>query len=1842
MTANATPTPDRRALLQQALAAVEDMQARLDRAERARTEPIAIVGIGCRFPGGANDPEAYWRLLCDGVDAIRRVPGDRFDAAGGDAEHWYGGFIDQIDQFDPGFFGIAPREAQTMDPQQRLVLEVAWEALENAALAPDRLKGSATGVFIGITTNDYAHMALRGQPDRLDVYTATGGALNVAAGRLAYTLGLHGPALAVDSACSSSLVAVHLAIQSLRNGESDQALAGGVNALLSPEAFVCFDKWGMMAPDGRCKTFDTRADGFVRGEGCGIVVLKRLSDAQANGDRILALIRGSAVNQDGASSGLTVPNGKAQATVVRSALANAGVLPAEVGYVEAHGTGTSLGDPIEVEALGNVLKDGRGPDQPLILGSVKTNLGHLESAAGIAGLIKTVLVLQHGQVPPHLHLEERSPRIPWPAFRVDIPRAVQAWRPNEQGRRIAGVSAFGFSGTNAHVVLEEAPPSPVTQVRPEPHASYLVPLAGHSESALRHATRQLAEHLNAQPVIALSDVAFTLGAGRVHANQQRLAIVATDTAGLKSSLNALANGLPGPQVQQGATAGARPRVAFIFPGQGAQRVGMGAELFDHEPVFRAVLERCDALLRAEMEIPLLAVLYPDRFPDPRVPSIEAANALLTHTAYTQPALFALGYALAEVWREWGVEPSVVLGHSVGELVAACVAGVFDLEAGVRLAAGRGRVLQALPSGGAMAAVRTGYARAARAIEGATGELSIAAINAPDQIVLAGVSQKLDDVLTELRAEDVPVTRLSVSHAFHSPLVDPALDELQDVAARVDARPARRARLIRGLDGQAWDHDQAPDAHYWRRHAREAVHFGAAITTARDLGCDAFIELGPAATLVAAARANLEPTVAASIAWLPSLRPGQSDRASLLHSLASLYVRGADVSWSAVAQSGQPIALPTTPFERTRYWLPAPSQDPRRTTLSAHRARDTHPLLGAPIDLALGPAVRVWQATISTLDVPFLADHRIQGTPVYPATAYLEMVLAAAHQVFGEGPLLINQVEYHAPIALGDGMLRRVQTVFEIADRGATFRISSRAESDAEWTLNATGAMQYDPALAAQPSRGAVLEDVRRRSTERLSGPDFYQQLAAHGNDWGPTFQGVQEVWRSDHEALSRVAIPSSLGEHLEQYRFHPAISDACGHVLAAIPAHEPSGRGTGGGFVGGSIGEVRHYRRPIGMSLWTYARLRPASADESNVIVGDVQVIDETGEVVSESLDVHLWYLDGDRPRTVRGVDRLLYTLEWEDVPRGGVTRPEVLPERRGEWLILADRAGVGTALAERLRAGGESAAIVQPTDGPSSITEIIGATTTRAIVSLRALDAAPGESNLLLDDAVQIVRSIVQASASHLPRLWLVTRGAQHAATTPTAPQQASLWGLGRTLALEHAELRPALVDLDPHADLQSVASSLAAELLSETGENQIALRGERRYVARLARLEAGTSTPGTDVEVRPDATYLITGGLGGLGLSLARWLAERGARNLALVSRGGRARCSDHQTRALAELESLGVRVSVIAADVADETQMRAALRQTVAEGLPAVRGLIHAAGVVEQLSLLDLAPGSIDAALRAKVYGSALLDRLMPDLDFFVLFSSASALLGPPRLAAYAAANSYMDALAHARRGTGQHALSINWGAWSEVGMAARFERGDVAAHAERGMGTLSTNEALAAFEHVLGLDTAQVAVLPVDWKRWQQLYPALVEVPLFTRFVERDSHAEGSVVANRGRAIHAARGGERAALVEEYLAAMAAHVLGFPAADLDRDQPLSSFGLDSLMAVELKNGIETELGVVVPMVSFLEGRTTVELGAQVVSLLEQAATEDIVAPDVDALSEAEVDRLLEQLLAGEAAS
>ena len=1548
-----------RQLLEQQLVKTERLQAQIKKLEASRTEPIAITGLGCRLPGGGVSPEAFWQALRAGVDAIREVPADRWKvggAAGERPETRWGGFLEAVDGFDAGFFGIAPREAETLDPQQRLLLEVTWEALENAGQPPDQLSGSRTGVFVGISTMDYQRQVLTRPEAELDAYAVTGNMSSVAAGRLSYVLGLQGPCASIDTACSSSLVAVHLACQSLRGRECDLAIAGGVNVLLSPVMMDLLARTQGLSPDGRCKTFDAAANGFVRAEGCGVVVLKRLSDALRDRDPIWALIRGSAVNQDGRSTGLTTPNVLSQQALLRQALESARVAPSQIGYVEAHGTGTSLGDPIEIEALKEVLGGPRADGSPCVLGSVKTNIGHLEAGAGVAGLIKAVLALKHEVIPRHLHFRTLNPRISLDGTPFVIPREELPWKAGS-APRFAGTSSFGLSGTNAHVILEEAPTPPAAAEDAAAPRAVLLAVSARDPGALRALAAAYHDHLQGAGAAApLADVAYTASVRRSH-HDHRLAVVGSGHDEIARGLDAFARGVERPGVISGRKApGAPPKVAFVFSGQGSHWLGMGRHLHDEEPVFRQALEACDAALRKHGPWSLLEELRAG----------EAASRL-ERTEVVQPVIFAMGVALAALWRSWGVEPGAVVGHSVGEVAAAYVAGALSLEDAALIVHTRSHLMRRADGKGAVAVIELPEAEVAGWLAGSEGRVVIAGINSPGATLVSGERAAVGELLARLEQAEVGCRRVKMEVASHSPQMDALRDDLLEALKGV--RPRAGAIAIHStVTGEACD-GASLDAAYWARNLREPVQFARAIQRLAAGGPVSFVEISAHPILLSAVAATLREGGGAVGAAVPSLRRGRPERATMLESLAALHVQGYPVDLRRLHPGGgRCVVLPAYPWQRRRYWVA-----PAAGRAAAQRAPGAHPLLGAPLTSSIHPGTRFWEAELGPDVVAYLADHKVQDAVVLPAAAYLEMAIAAAWDALGAEQIELEEVSFRDALAFRPGERCTVQTVLELQEPGAAaFRVVSSEGAagrlqDARWRVHASGRLRWEPDVTAAPAgRREALGSIQARCPAEIAGEDYYDAFADQGVTYGPAFQGVRRVWKGAGEALAEVRLPEDVVAQASAHRVHPALLDASFHVLLAA-------LGEGGGedspAVPVSLRRLRIHRRPEG-EVWSHGRV-PGERMDASGFEGDVALLDSDGQLLVEVEGLRLQRIDPARP-----AEEVFLTLRWE---RADAPPSAAGADPRGRWLILADEGGLGEQLAAALTARGEEVACavaalrapaagqraVDPTS-PASFEALFRSVFAdgapcAGVLHLWSLDASPPERTSLASlevdqqrgcgSALHLLQGLGRAGLRKPPRLWFVTRGAQAAGAKAeaVAVAQAPLWGLARTIWLEHREVTCARVDLAPGAPAGEI-DALAGELLSESREDEVALRPDGRYVGRLVRSatppDAGAGAAPDPAPLGADGTYLVTGGLGGLGLAAARWLVERGARHLLLGRQGA---ATDAQAEGVRALEAAGVRVVVARADVSDRARL-AALLEDARGRLPPLRGVLHAAGVID----------------------------------------------------------------------------------------------------------------------------------------------------------------------------------------------------------------------------------------------------------------------------------------------------
>ncbi len=1831
--------------------------AEASRIQEANSEAIAIIGIACRFPG-AKDARAFWNLLRDGVDAIQEVPAARFkldglfdpdpSAPGKIVTRW-GGFIEDIDQFDAHFFGISPREAARMDPQQRILLEVAWEALEDAGQVRERLAGTSAGVFIGISNNDYGRIQFN-DLDRIDAYAGTGNALSIAANRISYVFDFRGPSIAIDTACSSSLVAVHQACNSLRSGESTLALAGGVNLILSPAITINFSKAGAMAPDGRCKTFDARANGYVRSEGAGVVVLKSLSLALADGDPIYAVIRGSAVNQDGRSNGLMAPNPRAQEAVLREAYLRAGVSPGDVQYVEAHGTGTLLGDPIEAKALGAVLAIDRPAERPCLIGSVKTNVGHLEAAAGIAGLIKVALALRYREIPPSLHFEEPNPHIPFDQLSLRVNTKLCAWPAQENAARLAGVSSFGFGGTNGHLVMQGAPQS-VSGMHAAQHqngnreatSTYLLPLSARGEPALRSLARRYRDFLtDPTSTAAPYDVCYTAGARRSH-HECRLATTGNSAAELAQGLETFLRGETGPGLSSGRGLSNRQRkLVFVFPGQGSQWFGMGRTLLQQEPVFREAIERCDRAMRSYGDWSLLAELS----------STDAARSRLNEVDVLQPALFAMQIALTDLWRSWGIEPNAVVGHSMGEAAAAHVAGALSLEDATRVICSRSRLVKPTIGRGAMAAVDLSVADARRVIAGCEDRVSIAVSNGPTSTVLSGDPAALETIVSRLQREDIFGRMIKVDFAAHSPQMEPLRADLEHALEGLQPQPAS-VPIYSTVTGQIADR-LSFDKLYWSKNLREPVLFSATVQQLVEDGHDIFLEISPHPILLSSIQQEFH-RAGKEGAVIPSLRREEDEGKVLAASLGALYTSGYLIDWSRIyPERGESVQLPSYPWQRERCWMDAPAGD------VSHVSRDPdlvakHSLLGRHFKSAQ-TETHFWEGVLDRSAQSFIDDHRVEGAAVLPAALYMEMALAAGAETFPSQSFALKDVEFRKALFIPDGGARTTQVILSPgADAATSVQIYSCArgseQTNRTWTLHATAKLCPVPEPDTYPVvEQETLAQVQSRCSQQISGQDYYLRLHESGVDYGPSFQSITQLWRCNGEMLGQVKVPDGPHREFDACQLHPALVDACLQTLGAGVAAQATGNDEPGIHMPTHIDEIRIHGAQ-GLNLWSHAHLRATGTDS---VKGDVRLLDETGRVAVEIVGVRFDRIGKDtKHATEENLDDWLYEFQWRSRERSS---EEPAAEASGNWLIFADSSGVGERLGALIEAQGGGSIIVnrgesfERTDGehyrinaerPEDMRHLLEAVSApdqpvcRAIVHLWSLDAGLPEDTsvrslktaqtLGCGSVLQLVQELARVEQNHLPRLWLITRGAQPAGEEPLRldTAQAPLWGLGRVIAQEHPMFWGGLIDLEPRPSVsEDTAHQLWKEVSASDGEDQIAFRQGRRCVGRLARKHRSSTQP-APISWRADGSYLITGGLGALGLSVARWMVEQGARRLILMGRTKlppRARWNSaeagsrlaDQITAIRELEALGACVHLAAVDVANEGQLTAYLDEFRAEGWPPIRGVVHAAGVLQDGLLMQLDAAAMDSVLRPKMIGGWLLHRLLKDdaLDFFVLFSSAGSLLGQPGQGNYAAANAFLDALAHHRRALGKPALSINWGAWSGLGFAETPGGKRLATHlALAGIRSIAPAQALAAMDRLLGHGAVQVAVVPVDWGRYRQFYPTGTESRLLCELAreEADNSPQPGHPGEKRNAVLAAEPAERLHLVRSYLTEIVARVLGQSPSKLDVQQPLSNLGLDSLMAVELKNRIVVDLGVNVPIVTFLSGPSVEQAASQLLLLL-----------------------------------
>jgi acyl transferase domain-containing protein/acyl carrier protein len=1551
----------------------------------ALREPVAVIGMACRFPG-ADSTQDLWNLLRNGLHAIREMPPDRFDIESyfdptpnvpGKIVSRRGGFLRDIDRFDTYFFGVSPREAERIDPQQRLLLELAWETFEDAGLLPERLVATRTGVFVGMWTNEYEDCMFNASSD-CDLYTTTGGGRYAASGRLSYAFDLRGPSMTVDTACSSSLVSVHLACQSLRLGESTMALAGGVNLILQPHISIGYSRGRMLSPDAQCKFGDASADGYVRSEGAGLVLLKSLSQALADGDRIHALIRGSSVNNDGGASGLLVaPSADAQEEMLARAYEDAGVSPGHVHYVEAHGTGTRVGDPIELKALAAVLGRERPNDRPAQLGSVKANIGHTEAASGIAGLIKAVLVLRNRLVPGNPHFREPNPNIPWSTLPMLMQRELTPLRVTS-GPAFAGVNSFGITGTNAHIVLQEAPVREAENETPEadmPIAKrearppFLLPVSARSEEALRALALSYDRWLGQEGLPDLYDIARNAALRRTH-HEYRLSLVVHSVEDLRECLQAFLAG----EIRAGVTQSKKPakpdKLVFVFPGHGSQWLGMGQVLLEREPVFRRATQECEEALRRYVDWSLTEQLTAAG-PDSRLDEIDIV----------QPMLFSIQVALAALWSSWRIQPDAVVGQSMGEIAAAYVAGALNLDDAARIICRRSQIMRRVSGKGAMAVVDLSFDQASEAIRGLENQVSIALSNSARSTVLAGDPTTLESLIERFERESIFCRRIKVDVASHSPQMDQLrsdlLQAIEGITPQASTIPTYSTVTGQRMGGSGFD------SHYWADNLRKPGLFSTAIKALQSDGYGVFVEISPHPLLSPSIREDFQLSGSEALT-LPSMRRGENDLTVMLESLGFLHAHGHVVNWNSLYPiPGPHIDLPKYPWQRERFWYES-------STAGATRRK-----------------------------------------------SYTETPKAAVEER--------SDVEGATQAKSGDFLYR------------FTWQ-AQRLKTSQQSHLSAANGAQ---------GRWIIFADTPGAAHSLAS------KLMASGDEC--LFVSSGEISRDSNDG-SFVLAPH------DQQGFH----DFFGRVLSRT---SPPCKGI--------------------VYAWGLGSCPP-------------------GELTADTLDV----------ASTTGCETLLH-----------------------------------------------------------------------------------------------LIQCLSRAEAKSAPRLWLVTAGAHRIVDEDRCEgiAQSPLWGMGRVISNEHPEVRCVRIDLSAAISKDEI-HSLTEEFCGDSDEEEVAFRGGTRYVARLKSwavpgsaqpLRSASTALSTILPINSEqpsnwskGSYLITGGFGGLGLEVAKWLVAQGAKHLALVGRRG---TPEGAHAALADLRRAGAEILELQADISQPDQVEHLFAQTE-QAMPPLRGIFHAAGVLQDSLLLQLTPERLRAVMAPKVRGAWNLHlmSLGKRLDFFVLFSSVVGLLGSLGQGNYAAANSFLDALASYRQGIGLPALSIDWGPWSDVGMvAAKTNASDPVAF--RGLASAGPKDYLAALALLINQPERQVAVMRFQLAQWQKFNPQAATSNFFAelRTVSSDAPAKSGPAGKQSSKalldlLATETGSRRNSIIEGYVKEHLSKIVRIPPNRIDVNKPLKYLGLDSLMGLELRNSLQTSLGVSLPATMVFNYPTT--------TLLSQYLA-DKIAPQQD---------------------
>jgi acyl transferase domain-containing protein/surfactin synthase thioesterase subunit len=1780
--------------------------------KNAIVEPIAIVGMSCRFPQ-ADNLQDFWKLLSEGKDTITEIPAERWNSsdyydpdltASRKTNQRHASLLKNIHDFDPLFFAISPAEATDMNPSQKLMLELVWEAIENSSMPYKKVQGRKIGVYVGNIWNDFEHHR-KHKNAAVTSHSAMGQSSNIIANRVSFTYGLTGPSLVLDTGCSSSLVALHIACQSLWDNSTEMSFVAGINHIMDPDQYVLLSKFGGLSSKGKCSTFDIDADGFVRGEGAGVLLLKKLSQAQKDGDKIHALIRGTAMNNNGYNVNLPATSVDGQKQVLNDAYANSGIAPHEIHYVEAHGTGTKLGDPTETRALGEFFSQGR-EGNTLHVGSVKTNIGHLEAAAGIAGLIKVVLAMQHKQLPPSLNYKTPNPNIAFDELKISVQNKLGSW-PIHNGESFkAGINSFGWGGTNAHTILEEYK-QPVAEQENIPAVSrFCLPLSAKTGGALKDYAKAYSTVLQ-----NASDDEFrkicTATSILKPAFDHRTLFSAKEKREMIKTLEDFIQDAE--EITAAKPLTATDKVVMIFPGQGSQWLGMGRELYQQEPVFRNAIDECNEAFKAYTDWSLIDQLH-----------ATPEESRLTEIDVIQPALSAMQIALARLWMSWGITPHAVVGHSMGEVAAAHISGALNLDDAAKIICTRSKLMKTVSGkGGAMAVTELSLPQAEELVL-RYPQLSVAVSNSPKSTVLAGDQQAITQVLAELESKNLFARQVKVDVASHSQQMDPLKEDLrkalQSVIPAPNTTPIYSTVRNKAMKGEDLNAD------YWVDNLRGTVQFSSVLEQLMEQGHVVFIEVSPHPVLMNAVNecADGFKKTAITIASLLREKPEQD---SIYKNLGELYARGYEMKWESFyhTTTAPDIALPSYPFQRERYEIEDKSNE-----ADGKKSNAKFPLLGNPLQLAGTDNTYFWETQISLGSFPYMNDHQVNETPVLPGAAYIEMMLEAASELYDKGVPVITRLRFIKSITLSNEDVSTIQLKFSENDKASTFQFFIKIIDQAgktSWGLLAEGELKI------KPKQQDVLYVKEKNGFKSTTGTAYYESLKTLGLGYGTYFQGLTELRKSNHsfdeEVHFTLSPDSRIVQSSDKYKIHPALLDACLQPLF-YSVLEEGAKNDGRTTFLTDVGEVQ-WLRPIDYThdLQGVVKLLPMKKDEQRGFINveaDITIFNSDGTAVLKVTSLKGKIID--TALTEQRQEKLknwLYKINWVKQSENILNTTAL--KVKGTWVVLGDPYGVSEILIEKMgNAGIESIHVTPGTtfakiinghyainygcegDYTKLMKELFSGSDKKIAGILHAGSMSyTWQDPYLTADIVeehQVYGSISfmylhqQLAALRLietPQLIIVTNGIQSVGHEKDVaqPVHSPLWGIAKVMFNELTQYKCRYFDLSANPSSEEL-DQIVSEIQLPHTENEIAIRGNNQFVPRLGMHvddEDSRATINQRKQFSSTGTYLVTG-FRGLGFVFIEWMIRQGARNFALVSRSGKA--SSDVLERIAVLEAQGCRFKVLRADTGNYNELKTALEE-IELSMPELKGVIHAAGLIEARTLTDLNQIEFLRILNPKVKGAWNLHLLTQnrDLDCFIMFSSASTLIGLSGQGSYVAANAFLDTLAHNRRRMGLPGMSINWGVMKDVGMVANEAELEKYARAE-GFEPVTMQDAMEVFHAIYDSEHTQIGIVKIHAESMANYYSELGQTRYFNGLLVKETKTqskENSFLESFGT-LNTIE--DKIAALEQLVTQHVSKIVKTPVARIKSTMTFKSMGVDSLMAIQLRNLLEKSLTIKLSVAMF----------------------------------------------------